>query len=107
MPDMGSAQRSSLRYHAYRAWKSEAQGELFSVAMKKESAVSAEDLSPGDRLRFGLIDRIYDRSRDAELSVSISKGGLRTMRPSSPLNFCWYIPQRAGDKAPTKARERE
>ena len=101
----GIAGFSRNKYHSYRAWRSETQGSLFSVATRKESTVVVADLSGGDRVRFPLVDRIYDRAGDAKLSVSISDGGLRTMRPSSALNFWWYVPQRIGDKAPTKPRD--
>ncbi len=66
------------------------------------SAGPTSGLSNTDKCRFPLMFEFNRLCKQSRMRVSLrSHRGFRTMNPSSPINFWWYEPQHALDKAPT------
>jgi hypothetical protein len=64
----------------------------------------AVQLSHTDRERCHILAQLDQRCKQRRLGVSLqSHRGLRTLNPKKPLNFWWYMPQHAGDTAPTRS----
>lgn len=62
-----------------------------------------EEFSNKDNIRFEILQHLLALVKQKNLPVSFLKPkGLRTWKPSSPLNFWQYQPQRKDDKAPVK-----
>jgi hypothetical protein len=58
-------------------------------------------LSMGDHERFAVLEHFDQLCKHHKLGVSLKRHrGLRTYNPAKPINFWWYEPQGAFDKAP-------
>ncbi|MCB0035177.1 MAG: DUF3800 domain-containing protein [Anaerolineales bacterium] len=88
---MGSYSRTS--YDAYEAWINPMP--LFG---------SQREMSNADQERCKVIEVFDNLCKKHRLGVSLkSNRGLMTYDPNNPINFWWYVPQHAEDKAPSKS----
>jgi hypothetical protein len=95
---MGSYSRSS--HSKVMAWqRQQKEGQLPLVA---DDTIR---LSHRDRERCQVIVALNEHCKRRRLGVSLATyKGLRTLNPSLPINFWWYVPQSEEDKAPVRNR---
>jgi hypothetical protein len=94
---------SRLRYDAYSAWLPSVDRQM--TLCPPLNAVPAP--SQTDQERFQVLREFKDVLEAGRFGVSLkSTRGLRTHRPSQPLNFWWYEPQHNRDRAPVKTTAR-
>jgi len=100
----GLAVFSRDKFNDYQTWLPLAQGQsrLFDYSSRQSH------LSHRDRVRFQVLHAFNRLCKDRCLGVSLnSYNGLRTPDPANPLNFWFYEPQHAGDKAPRRSSDGE
>jgi hypothetical protein len=88
---------SRNRYGFYREWADLASGQV---------PLDAQEKGPGsraDRHRFVVLHAFDEVCKQSELGISLRRyRGLRSFRPSDPIDFWWWEPQGSYDKAPTR-----
>ena len=99
----GLAVYSRINYLQYDAWQevNNEQLNLF-AAHHNETKMSA-----GDKERCTVLRGFHQQCEAKKLGISLqTTQGLRTHNPQKPINFWWYTPQHALDKAPVKSNSR-
>ena len=101
----GLAAYSYLAFDKYKQWKCEQNPTpfLFDVS---DCGFEPLKLSNSDKERLPILHHVKKEASARKMQVSLgSSNGLRTNKPSSPLNFWLYIPQSDTDKAPVKTQQ--
>jgi len=95
----GIAAYSYSAFERYTAWQQQHQAQLSLLF----GSPSVSVFSNSERDRFLVLKQLSDSCKALTLGVSLnSSSGLRTYKPTNPLNFWMYVPQTDLDKAPTK-----
>jgi hypothetical protein len=90
---------SYSNFERYLQWTTQSEPQL-TFAFYKPPELK---LSNSERERFVVLKKLSEACKNQSLGVSlISSGGLRTYKPSYPINFWKYEPQSDSDKAPTR-----
>jgi len=98
----GLAAYSFASFDKYRHWKNEQDAQYSLLDMCAYGEQRAK-LSNSDKERLPVLHHVREQAGQKSLQVSLeSSNGLSTKKPSNPLNFWLYTPQRTNDKAPVK-----
>jgi hypothetical protein len=96
---VGLAVYSRLNYQKFSEWKTTNEPQLSIVFPGSPSLAS--EFSSGEKERFTVLQEFYQQCNLKKLNVSLhTEQGLKTRNPKDPINFWWYTPQSALDKAP-------